>query len=185
MRRRRLVSGLAAAAAASLASGQTPARPYRAATISRERPDRIVIYPLPRRGVLIAAGTAMPLHHPPSTVGRARAAQRCWAGGIEAQETVARRRHAPGHEPAGVHAAVVCASAARPSGTRQRLLLPISTVGCPAWVASRPTRTVADGQPRPRNLPDRKLPMVNGSSRTAAIGVATLAATEGRPATAG
>ena len=112
IRRRRLVSGLAAVAAASLASGQSPARPYRTATISRERPDRIVICPLPRRGVLIAAGTAMPLHHPPSTVGRARAAQRCWAGGIEAQETVARRRHAPGHEPAGVHAAVVCASVA-------------------------------------------------------------------------
>jgi hypothetical protein len=59
MRRRRLVSGLAAVAAASLASGQTPARPYRAATMSRERPHRIVICPLPRRAVLIAAGTAM------------------------------------------------------------------------------------------------------------------------------
>jgi hypothetical protein len=83
MRRRRLVSGLAAVAAASLASGQTPARPNRAATMSRERPDRIVICPLPRRGVLIAAGTAMPLHHPAGTVGRARATQRCWAGGVE------------------------------------------------------------------------------------------------------
>ncbi len=40
----------------------------------------------------------MSLHHPAGAVGRARATQRRRAGGVEAQDTVARRRHAPGAE---------------------------------------------------------------------------------------
>jgi hypothetical protein len=52
-----------------------------------------------------AAGAVVPLHHPPRSVGRTGAAQRRRAGGAEAQDALARRHHASGDEPAGVHAA--------------------------------------------------------------------------------
>ena len=52
-----------------------------------------------------AAGAAVPLHHPAGAVGRTDSALRGRAGGVAAQDAVARRHHAPGHEPAGVHAA--------------------------------------------------------------------------------
>jgi hypothetical protein len=47
----------------------------------------------------------VPHHHPAGAVGRAGSAQRRRAGGAEAQDTVARRHHAPGDESARGHAA--------------------------------------------------------------------------------
>jgi hypothetical protein len=52
-----------------------------------------------------AAGAAVPLHHPAGAGRRESAAQRCRSGGAQAQAPLARRHHAPGDEPAGVHAA--------------------------------------------------------------------------------
>ncbi len=52
-----------------------------------------------------AAGAAVPLHHPAGAGRRESAAQRRRPGGTQAQDTMARRHHAPGGEPAGVHAA--------------------------------------------------------------------------------
>ena len=52
-----------------------------------------------------AAGAVVPRDHPPRSVGRTGAAQRRRAGGAEAQDALARRHHASGDEPAGVHAA--------------------------------------------------------------------------------
>ena len=43
--------------------------------------------------------------HPPGAGQRARSDQRRRPGGAQAQDTLARRHHAPGDEPAGVHAA--------------------------------------------------------------------------------
>jgi hypothetical protein len=52
-----------------------------------------------------AAGAAVPLHHPAGAGRRESAAQRRRPGGSQAQDTMARRHHAPGDEPAGVPAA--------------------------------------------------------------------------------
>jgi hypothetical protein len=52
-----------------------------------------------------AAGAAVPLHHPAGAGRRESAAQRRRPGGTQAQDTMARRHHAPGDEPAGVPAA--------------------------------------------------------------------------------
>ena len=49
---------------------------------------------------------AVPLHNPAGTFRRAGAAQCRRAGGAQAQDALARRNHAPDHEPAGAHAAV-------------------------------------------------------------------------------
>jgi len=52
-----------------------------------------------------AAGAAVPIYHPTGVIRRAGTAQRRRSGAAQAQDTMARRHHAPGHEPAGVHAA--------------------------------------------------------------------------------
>lgn len=60
------------------------------------------------------AGTAVPLHRLAGAVRRAGSAQRRGPGGADARDTVARRNHAPGDEPAVTHAAACGAPAAAP-----------------------------------------------------------------------
>ena len=57
------------------------------------------------------AGATVPLHHPPGAGQRARTDQRRRAGGAQAQDSLARRHHAPGDVAAGVHAAAGSAGA--------------------------------------------------------------------------
>jgi len=59
-----------------------------------------------------AAGTAVPPHHVPGAIRRVGATHRRQAGGVEAQDTVARRQHAPGDVADGVHSAAGRAGAA-------------------------------------------------------------------------
>ena len=72
-----------------------------------------------------AAGAVVPRHHPPRSVGRTGAAQRRRSGGAEAQDALARRHHASGDEPAGVHAA-----AGRQGDRRAPFGLPCRGRGC-------------------------------------------------------
>ena len=51
------------------------------------------------------AGATLPLRHPTGSVQRAGSDQHRRAGGAQAQDPVARRDHASGREPTGVHAA--------------------------------------------------------------------------------
>jgi len=68
---------------------------------------------------LQAARATVPPRPPARAVGRTRAARRRRAGGAQVQDAVARRQHAPAHEPAGVHAAAGGAGAAAEAAPHQ------------------------------------------------------------------
>jgi hypothetical protein len=74
-----------------------------------------------------AAGAAVPLHHPAGTVRRAHTVRRGGAGGAQAQDTVARRDHAPGDEPTGVHAAARAPLALSLQARHHRMLAAVIT----------------------------------------------------------
>ncbi len=88
-----------------------------------------------RRRRPAGAGATVPLYHPSGTGQRARANQRRRAGGAEAQDSLARRHHAPGDIAAGVHAAAGGAGAT-PAAAPDPLW-------CPRNFAARSERTPA------------------------------------------
>lgn len=114
-----------------------------------------------------AAGAAVPQYHPAGAARRTGTAQRCRAGGVEAQDAVARPNHAPGHEPAGVHAAAgragAAAAAVSVTGCFPAVNLGSRMPGMGRLEPAGPSNSSPDS--RRRRLDARKLSLADESSR--------------------